>query len=175
MSSTPSPSALPPDTPERWPQLPEEIARQWVLPPVWERMVAGRGEFVSDLRPAVPIFVRFGGLDFENDPDAPQVLDDFVTRAELALDEQGGYVLQLTIGDKGAYLYAVFGSPIAHEDDAARACEAALRLLEIAEEVPVSDVQVGVATRAAPQRHLRPPASGVPSAAWVTRSTSPRG
>ena len=69
-----------------------------------------------------------------------------MTRAELALDEQGGYVLQLTIGDKGAYLYAVFGSPIAHEDDAARACEAALRLLEIAEEVPVTDVQVGVAT-----------------------------
>jgi class 3 adenylate cyclase/tetratricopeptide (TPR) repeat protein len=137
---------FPPDTPARWPQLPEETARQWVLPPVWERMVAGRGEFVSDLRPAFPIFVRFGGLDFESDPDAAQVLDEFVTRAELALDEQGGYVLQLTIGDKGAYLYAVFGSPIAHEDDAARGCEAALRLLEIADEVPVTDVQVGVAT-----------------------------
>ncbi|MBF4765508.1 AAA family ATPase [Nocardioides islandensis] len=137
---------VPPDSDPRWPQLPEEIARQWVLPPVWERMVAGRGEFVSDLRPAVPIFVRFGGLDFERDPQAPQVLDDFVTRAELALDELGGYVLQLTIGDKGAYLYAVFGSPIAHEDDAERACEAALRLLEISDEVPVTDVQVGVAT-----------------------------
>jgi class 3 adenylate cyclase/tetratricopeptide (TPR) repeat protein len=137
---------FPSDTPERWPQLPEEIARQWLLPPVWDRMATGRGEFVSDLRPAVPIFVRFGGLDFARAPSAPDVLDDFVTRAELALDEQGGYVLQLTIGDKGAYLYAVFGSPIAHEDDAARACEAALRLLEIADEVPVTDVQIGVAT-----------------------------
>ncbi len=137
---------FPPHTPPQWPQLPEETARQWLLPPVWERMVEGRGEFLADLRPAVPIFVRFGGLDFENDPDAAQVLDDFVTRAELALDEQGGYVLQLTIGDKGAYLYAVFGAPVAHEDDPARACEAALRLLEIAEEVPVTDVQVGVAT-----------------------------
>src|SRR6478609_29604 len=129
-----------------WPELPEEVARQWLLPPVWERMVAGRGEFLADLRPAVPIFVRFGGLDFESDPHAPEVLDAFVTRAEQALDEQGGYVLQLTIGDKGAYLYAVFGSPIAHEDDAARACEGALRLLEIAEQVPVTDVQIGVAT-----------------------------
>ena len=55
-------------------------------------------------------------------------------------------MLQLTIGDKGAYLYGVFGAPVAHEDDAARACEAALRLLEIADEVPVTDVQVGVAT-----------------------------
>ena len=137
---------FPSDTAARWPQLPDETARQWLLPPVWERMVAGRGEFLADLRPAVPVFVRFGGLDFERDPQAPDVLDAFVTRAEQALDEQGGYVLQLTIGDKGAYLYAVFGSPIAHEDDAARACEGALRLLEIAEEVPVTDVQVGVAT-----------------------------
>ncbi|WP_151083240.1 AAA family ATPase [Nocardioides cynanchi] len=139
----------PPSPPEAlpvWPDLPEEIARQWLLPPVWERMVAGRGELLADLRPAVPVFVHFGGLDFEQDPHAPEVLDDFVTRAQRALDEQGGSVLQLTIGDKGAYLYGVFGSPLAHEDDAARACEAALRLLEIADDVPVTDVQVGIAT-----------------------------
>ena len=135
-----------PDEPMDWPQLPEETVRQWLLPPVWERMVAGRGEFLADLRPAVPIFVRFGGLDFEGDPKAPDVLDAFVTRAQRALDQQGGSVLQLTIGDKGAYLYAVFGAPVAHEDDAGRACEAALRLLEIADEVPVTDVQMGVAT-----------------------------
>ena len=129
-----------------WPRLPEEVARTWVLPPVWDRMVVGRGEFLAELRPAVPIFVKFGGLDFDEDPDAPAILDDFVTRAQLALDEQGGSVLQLTIGDKGAYLYAVFGAPVAHEDDAARACEAALTLLEIGADVPVSDVQVGVAS-----------------------------
>ena len=64
----------------------------------------------------------------------------------MVLDEQGGSVLQLTIGDKGAYLYGVFGAPIAHEDDGARACEAALQLLEIANEVPVTDLQIGVAT-----------------------------
>lgn len=138
-----SPGAL--DPAPDWPRLPEEVARQWLLPPVWDRMVAGRGEFLADLRPAVPIFVRFGGLDFEEDPEAPRVLDDFVTRSQRALDEHGGSVLQLTIGDKGAYLYAVFGAPVAHEDDAARACEAALRILEIADDVPVADVQVGIA------------------------------
>ena len=119
--------------------------------------MAGRGEFLADLRPAVPVFVRFGGLDFESDPEAPAVLDAFVTRAQRALDEQGGCVLQLTIGDKGAYLYAVFGAPVAHEDDAARACEAALRLLEVADGVPVTDVQVGRGHRPAAQRHLRAP------------------
>jgi class 3 adenylate cyclase/tetratricopeptide (TPR) repeat protein len=132
--------------PEEWPRLPDETAREWLLPAVWERMVAGRGEFLADLRPAVPVFVRFGGLDFEGDPEAPRILDDFVTRAQLVLDEQGGSILQLTIGDKGAYLYGVFGAPIAHEDDASRACEAALRLLEIPQEVAVTDIQIGVAT-----------------------------
>ena len=135
-----------PEAEQEWPALPLETARQWLLPPVWERIATGRGEFLADLRPAVPVFVRFGGLDFENDPHAPTVLDDFVTRAQLALDELGGSVLQLTIGDKGAYLYAVFGAPLAHEDDATRACEGALRLLEIPQEVPVTDVQIGVAT-----------------------------
>ncbi len=135
-----------PDVELSWPRLPDDLARQWVLPPVWDRMVVGRGEFLAELRPAVPIFVRFGGLDFDEDPEAPAILDDFVTRAQLALDDNGGSVLQLTIGDKGAYLYGVFGAPIAHEDDAARACEAALRLIEIGEEVRVEDVQVGIAT-----------------------------
>ncbi|MGC4108857.1 MAG: tetratricopeptide repeat protein [Nocardioides sp.] len=137
-----------PSAPERaqWPRLPDETAREWLLPAVWERMVAGRGEFLADLRPGVPIFVRFGGLDFEGDPDAPRILDDFVTRAQAVLDEHGGSVLQLTIGDKGAYLYGVFGAPVAHEDDAARACEAALGLLELPAEVGVVDLQVGVAT-----------------------------
>jgi class 3 adenylate cyclase/tetratricopeptide (TPR) repeat protein len=135
-----------PSVSQSWPRLPDTTARGWLLPAVWERMVAGRGEFLADLRPGVPVFVRFGGLDFEGDPAAPGVLDDFVTRAQRVLDEHGGSILQLTIGDKGAYLYGAFGAPIAHEDDATRACDAALRLLESAGDLPVRDVQIGLAT-----------------------------
>ena len=39
-----------------------------------------------------------------------------------------GTLIQLTIGDKGSYLYAAFGAPLAHEDDTARAAAAALEL-----------------------------------------------
>ncbi len=59
-------------TPSEWPRLPDETAREWLLPAVWERMVAGRGEFLAELRPAVPVFVRFAGLDFDEDPEAPR-------------------------------------------------------------------------------------------------------
>ena len=48
-------------------------------------------------------------------------LDGFVRQVQRVLASYGGNLLQLTLGDKGAYLYAVFGSPRAHEDDARRA------------------------------------------------------
>ena len=148
--------------------LAEDLVRPWVLPPVWDRMVAGRGELLAELRPAVPVFVRFGGLDFDADPTAPERLDRFVRRTQRVFAGHGGYVLQLTIGDKGAYLYAVFGAPVAHEDDAARACAAALDLL----------ADERAADRHRPQRRDRRPdgcaaaptatGSGVRSAAWGT-------
>ena len=78
------------------------------------------------------MFIRFGGIDYDADPDAADALDDFICRAQEALTQYGGNLLGLTIGDKGAYLYAVFGVPNAHEDDAARACRAALEVLELA-------------------------------------------
>ena len=57
----------------------------------------------------------------------------------------GGNVLQLTLGDKGAYLYGVFGSPIAHEDDAARAAAAALDLRDLETIDRRRDIQIGIA------------------------------
>ena len=63
----------------------------------------------SCARPS-PLFVQFGGIDYDAD-DAVGKLDDFVRRAQRICSEYGGNVLQITIGDKGAYLYSVFGSP----------------------------------------------------------------
>ena len=68
----------------------------------------------------------------------------------------GGNVLQLTLGDKGAYLYGVFGSPVAHEDDAARAAAAALELRDLDRTTDARDIQIGIDPRPAPERHLRP-------------------
>ena len=56
----------------------------------------------------------------------------------------GGNVLQLTLGDKGAYLYGVFGAPLAHEDDAARAAAAALELRDLEGETAATGIQIGI-------------------------------
>ncbi|MDX6256805.1 MAG: hypothetical protein QOJ11_3139 [Frankiales bacterium] len=138
------PPALPAPRPPL-PTLPDREVRKWVLPRVFERMSAGQGEFLAELRPGVPLFLRFSGIDYDEDPYAIAKLDELVTRAQQIVDGYGGNVLQLTIGDKGAYLYAVFGAPVALEDDSARACAAALELTELGESTAATGLQIGIA------------------------------
>ncbi|MEI7744620.1 MAG: AAA family ATPase, partial [Chloroflexota bacterium] len=126
------------------PPLPEDLVRPWLLPAVYERLRTGRGEFLAELRPAIPVFLRFGGIDFDNDADADEKLDTFVCAAQRVMDGYGGNVLQLTLGDKGAYLYGVFGSPLAHEDDAARAAAAALDLRDLDRTTAARDISIGL-------------------------------
>ena len=124
--------------------LPEDLVRPWLLPAVYERLRTGRGEFLAELRPAIPVFLRFSGIDYDNDDDAIHKLDEFVRAAQRVLSGFGGNVLQLTLGDKGAYLYGVFGSPLAHEDDAARAAAAALELRDLEKTTAAREIQIGM-------------------------------
>jgi len=125
-------------------RLPDELSRPWLLPAVYERLSTGRGEFLAELRPAFPVFVNFGGIDHDDDPSAIDKLDEFVRRAQGIFSAYGGNVLQLTLGDKGAYLYGVFGTPLAHEDDAARACAAALEVRALDATTAARDIRVGI-------------------------------
>ncbi|MBI2763572.1 MAG: AAA family ATPase [Chloroflexi bacterium] len=136
---------MPPRSPvEEPPPLPEDLVRPWLLPPVYERLRTGRGEFLTELRPAIPVFLRFSGIDFDDDEEAVLKLDEFVRGAQKILSGYGGNVLQLTLGDKGAYLYGVFGSPLAHEDDAARAAASALELRDLEKTTAAAEIQIGI-------------------------------
>jgi adenylate cyclase len=136
-----------PVDPAPWPlfalAVSDEELRPWLLPPVYERLQAGLGEFLTELRPAVALFLRFGGIDFDNDELAPLKLDAYIRWLQRVLRRYDAFMLQLTIGDKGCYLYAAFGAPSAHEDDAVRACMAALELRESRLDF-VQGVQIGV-------------------------------
>lgn len=120
-----------PSPPPEPPPLEPDVARRWLLPPIYDHLRDGAAEFLSELRPAVSLFARFSGIDYDADDDAERKLDAFVRRAQAVLSHYDGYLLQITMGDKGSYLYASFGAPIAHEDDAARAAAAALELREL--------------------------------------------
>ncbi len=66
-------------------RLPEDLVRPWLLPAVYERLRTGRGEFLSELRPAFPLFLRFGGIDYDDDDDAIVKLDDLVVGAQRVM------------------------------------------------------------------------------------------
>ncbi len=112
--------------PAQWPS-PEQL-RPWVLPVVYERESSGQRLFVTDLRPTVAVFLGFDGLDYDADPGAAARLDTLISRSQRVLQQHGGVLLELIIGDKGSYLYGSFGAAQAHEDDARRAVGAALAL-----------------------------------------------
>lgn len=115
-----------------WPTLaPDALAaeqmRPWIDVPVYERLMSG-ATYVAELRPVTSLFVKFSGIDYDGDDGAGNKLDAYIRWVQSILARYEGYMLQLTIGDKGSNLLAVFGAPVAHDDDDARAVTAALDL-----------------------------------------------
>lgn len=135
-----------------WPEPQEdpdnlELVRPWLLPAVFARLAAGAGDFLAELRPATALFARFLGIRFEDDRDALDRLDAFVRSVQSVLSRYEGTLVQLTVGDKGSYLYAAFGAPVAHEDDAARAVLAALDLRHLGGRGGLVDpISIGIAS-----------------------------
>lgn len=124
---------LRPVAPTPWPALPATAltaaqVRPWMLPAVYQRQQEGLGEFLTELRPVVVLFLRFAGLDYDADPAASAKLDRYICWVQHVLARYEGALMHLTIGDKGSYFFAAFGAPIAHEDDPRRAVMAALDL-----------------------------------------------
>ena len=90
------------------------------LHPVTAQRVAAGGGPPDEHRHVTSVFVSVP-------PDVTE-LGGFVATAADMIDELGGDVLQCAGGDKGVVLFAVFGAPVAHADDAARAVHAIERL-----------------------------------------------
>ena len=134
------------EPPAPWPPvdeagLSEQDLRRWLLPGV----NLTHGEFVTDLRQTVPLFLGFEGIDYDADPEAGRKLDAFVRWIERVLARFQASLLDITIGDKGSYLYANFGAPATHEDDAVRAAAAALELrLPPAELSFIKNARIGI-------------------------------
>ncbi|HYF63228.1 MAG TPA: adenylate/guanylate cyclase domain-containing protein, partial [Herpetosiphonaceae bacterium] len=138
------PRPAPPQPPAPPPALAEDVLRPWLLPQVFARLTHGQGEFLTELRPAVALFVRIHGLSADA-PEAPTILDRLLRMVQAVITPYEGNVLQVTIGEKGSYLYCGFGAPLAHEDDALRAVHTARALVEQAAALPgIGGVACGI-------------------------------
>jgi adenylate cyclase len=135
------------------PQLPvlaienlrEEDVRIWLLPPVYQRLTRGMGDFLAEIRPTVAVFMRFAGIDYDEDDEAGEKLDALIRAVQAIVDQYEGTLIDLNIGDKGSYLYVNFGAPLAHENNAARAASAALELRDLVQKFDfLEPVQIGI-------------------------------
>lgn len=134
-----------PPIPDTIPALPAEILQPFVHAAIFARVRAEGEMFLTELRPVVAMFVRFRGIDFENDDAAGEKLDAFVARVQQILARYDGSLLELTIGDKGSYFYAAFGAPHTHEDDARRAVLAAREMFPLCSELGfIEPLQIGL-------------------------------
>ncbi|MEZ4660197.1 MAG: adenylate/guanylate cyclase domain-containing protein [Caldilineaceae bacterium] len=126
-------------------RLPDEQVRVWLLPQVYERLRRGLGNFLAELRPTVALFVRFTGIDYDNDDTAGGKLDAYIRWVQGIVARYEGTLIDLNIGDKGSYLYINFGAPLAHEDNADRAAAAALLLQAPPENLAyIEPIQIGI-------------------------------
>jgi hypothetical protein len=90
------------------------------------------------------LFVRFTGIDFDSD-EAESQLNSFIQHMQKTAARHGGTLMDITIGDKGSYLYINFGALSAHEDDPKRAVNTALRLQEVTKELDfLQSLQEGI-------------------------------
>ena len=127
------------------PAVAVEQLEAFVLPAVHDRIASGQGEYLAELRPVVAIFLEFEGLTYDEDDSVGNRLDAFATWVQHVVVRYGGHVFLLTTADKGSHLYAVFGAPEAHEDDADRAVAAAIRLLEPPADLDfITGIRIGV-------------------------------
>jgi class 3 adenylate cyclase/tetratricopeptide (TPR) repeat protein len=139
-----------PVAPCPWPALPpgalsEEQVAPWLQRPVYTWLHDAMGEFLTELRPVAALFMRFRGIDFETDLQAGKKLDDLICRVQKILVTYEGMLVQITIGDKGSYLYLAFGAVVAHEDDARRAVDAAFLLRDLSVSIGwLGEVQIGI-------------------------------
>jgi class 3 adenylate cyclase len=136
--------------PSPWPVLSKEAiseakGKSWLLPAVFEKVRMGKSDMLSELRQAAALFLKFSGIEYDTDANAGNKLNDFIQWVEQIIAPHKGSIIQLTVGDKGNYLYVVFGAPVAYPDDAPQAVAAALELAAPPNSIAyITDLQIGV-------------------------------
>ncbi len=117
----------------------------WIHAKVAERILRGEGRFLSGFRPVVALFFRFTGIDFHADAEAGAKLDAVVRGTQEIVDAVGGQLIDVSVGDKGSYLFVAFGALKVHEDEARRAVAAARDLQGLARDLAfLKEAQIGV-------------------------------
>jgi class 3 adenylate cyclase/tetratricopeptide (TPR) repeat protein len=99
-------------------------------PAIAERVRRGHGALVDEHRTVTVVFLGFPDL-VDDDPDAVDRLQQYVTAAVRVIDRWGGHLRQVDLGDKGSVLVVAFGAPVRHENHEERAVRCCAELLRL--------------------------------------------
>jgi class 3 adenylate cyclase/tetratricopeptide (TPR) repeat protein len=104
----------------------EAAARAYIPPVLLARIDAGQADWLAELRRTTVAFVNVGGLAGPT-REALATLATLAEAGQRVLARYDGWFKDITADDKGTTLIGVFGvPPFTHEDDPARAVDAAL-------------------------------------------------
>src|SRR5436853_414624 len=107
-----------------------DALRSFVSGPVAERLVEAGGHFPEERRLVTALFADVSGFTSLADRLDPEqlleVIDPVISALSSVVGRHGGYVEKFA----GDALMALFGAPVTHEDDAARAVRVALEMHE---------------------------------------------
>lgn len=125
---------LPPPNPQATRHL-----QAFIHPALVERIQNRQIQFINEHRKVTVLFIRFDGLDYRT-ADAGMQFQDYLNRVIEIVARYDGYLNKVDMGDKGSKMIVLFGAPIAHEDDAARALHCALEIRDL----PQASTRIGI-------------------------------
>jgi class 3 adenylate cyclase/tetratricopeptide (TPR) repeat protein len=106
----------------------ERLMRGYIPLVCLSRLDAGQADWLAELRTTTVVFVNVRGVSGAA-PEGIEHLQAVTLVAQRALTRYDGWLKEITTDDKGTSLVAAFGvPPFTHEDDAARAVEAAIAI-----------------------------------------------
>jgi predicted ATPase/class 3 adenylate cyclase len=123
-----------------WARLEQKLAakvaatlRSYIPGAISSLLESGHHDMLAELKPMTVCFIGFGGLDYDNDPEAGPRLSNFMRDAQEIIYYYEGSVNKLAVGDKGSVLLILFGAPpFFHEDDEVRAVACMLGVCKVA-------------------------------------------
>ncbi len=125
----------------------EQALRAYIPQVLLSRIDAGQSQWLAEFRRTTVVFVNVRGIS-DQAPDAVQLVQRLTLSTQRVLRRYDGWLKEITMDEKGTALIAVFGvPPYTHEDDPARAVDAAH---EIQAEIRAMGLNAGVGVTTGP-------------------------
>jgi class 3 adenylate cyclase/tetratricopeptide (TPR) repeat protein len=100
-----------------------------------DRIRQGHRGLYGEYRRVTIMFVKFGGLNYDWDPDVGSVLQTHFRTMRDCVTRHGGRLNEVDIVSDGGTLVVFFGAPTAHEDDETRAVACAWEMQQAVADV----------------------------------------